>query len=456
MSSANGGIDLTRAAELAVEAALGGGADEADALCEDSLDRTVRVYGGAVESVTEAGSRGAGLRVFSGGRTGYAFGSDLSEEGIRRLARAAVGAAAVTEPDEYAGIQRDAAAAEVGALTSPDVYRWTMEQRVDLALAVERAARDRDPLVSNVEDTVYADSVGRVALANSAGFAGSFEQSQCYAYAYAFAGEGEDLMTGMGLGVGRGPEELDPEAIGHEAADRAVSLHGARQPSSRRSAVVLDPYVAASFVSVIGRTLSADAVQRGRSLFAGKEGERIADRRLRLTDDGTISDGLATAPFDGEGMPQQRTVLIEDGTLRSFLFDAYTGRRGKHASTGNGTRGSYRAPPSVGTTNLVVEPGEASESELLTDAGGGFYVMSVSGLHSGVNPISGTFSVGATGRLIKGGELAEPVREATIASDLVSMLGAIGGVGAEARWVPFGGSVHVPALLITDMTIAGA
>src|SRR5439155_1317572 len=270
MSNANGAIDLTRAAELAVEAALAAGADEADAWCEDALNRTVRVYGGAVESVTEAGSRGGGLRVFSGGRTGYAFGSDLSEEGLRDLARAATGAAAVTEPDEYAGIQRDAAVAEVGPLASPDVDSWTMEQRVNLALAVE-----------------------------------------------------------------------------------------------------LDPYVAASFVSVIGRALSADAVQRGRSLFADKEGERIADQRLRLTDDGTVPDGLATAPFDGEGMPQQRTVLIEDGTLRGFLFDAYTGRRGDHRSTGNGTRGSYRAPPSVGTTNLVVDPGEATDAELLAAAGEG-------------------------------------------------------------------------------------
>ena len=456
MSEGPNGVDLERAAQVAIEAALAAGAEEADAWCEDAVDRTVRVYGGSVESVTEAGTRGAGVRVFAGNRTGYAYGSDLSEQGLRDLAQAATDTAAVTDPDEHAGIQRDAGAADVGALASDDVDRWTMEQRVDLALAVERAARDRDPLVSNVEDTVYADSSGRVALANSAGFTGAFEQSQCYAYAYAFAGEGDDRMTGMGVGVGRGPEALDPDAIGHEAADRAVSLHGARQPASRRCPVVLDPYVAASFASVIGGTLSADAVQRGRSLFADKEGERIADERLRLTDDGIAPDGLATAPFDGEGMPQQRTVLIEDGTLRGFLYDAYTGRRGNHSSTGNGTRGSYRTPPSVGTTNLIVDPGDASEAELLAAAGQGFYVMSVSGLHSGVNPISGTFSVGATGRLIEGGELADPVREVTIASDLVSMLGAIGRVGAEARWVPFGGSVYMPPLLITDMTIAGA
>jgi PmbA protein len=455
MSDANG-VDLERAAALAVEAALAAGASEADAWCEDAVNRTVRVYEGAVESVLEAGSRGAGVRVFADGRNGYAYGSDLSEQGLRDLARAATGAAGVTDPDEYAGIPREAGAAEVGPLASEEIDRWTMERRVELALAVERAARERDPLVSNVEDTVYSDSAGRVALANSAGFRDSFEQSQCYAYAYAFAGEGDDRMTGMGVGVARSPDKLDPEAIGHEAADRAVSLHGARQPSSRRCPVVLDPYVAASFVSVIGRTLSADAVQRGRSLFAGKEGERVADPRLRLVDDGLEPDGLATAPFDGEGVPQQRTPLIEEGTLQGFLYDSYTGRRGEHPSTGNGTRGSYRTPPSVGPTNLIVEPGDTREDELLAAAGSGLYVMSVSGLHSGVNPISGTFSVGATGRLIERGKLADPVREVTIASDIVSMLHAVEAVGSEARWVPLGGSVKVPALLIGEMTIGGA
>jgi PmbA protein len=454
--AAGNGLDLEDAARRAVEAAIDAGADEADAWCEDALNRTVRVYDAAVESVTEAGSKGAGVRVFHDGRAGYAYGSDLGAEGLVSLARAAVDTAGVTEPDEYAGIPTDAAAADVGSLSSAELGGWTMEQRVDLALAVERAARERDALVSNVEDTVYADSSSRVALANSAGFHASYEQTQCYAYAYAFAGEGQDRMTGMGVGVARGPEALDPEAIGQEAADRALALHGARQPTSRRCAVVLDPFVAASFASIIGNTLSADAVQRGRSLFADKEGERIADQRLRLFDDGLEGEGLATAPFDGEGMPQQRTALIEQGTLLGYLFDTYTANRAKRRSTGNGTRGSYRVAPSVGPTNLLVDAGESSPEELVRGAGDGLYVMSVSGLHSGVNPISGTFSVGATGRLIENGELADPVREVTIASDLVSMLKAVSGVGSDARWVPFGGSVKVPTLLIEEMTIGGA
>jgi PmbA protein len=458
MSSGDGrpnGIDVERAAEVAVEAALSAGAEQADAWCEDAVNRTVRVYGGAVESVLEAGSRGVGVRVFAGGRTGYAYGSDLTESGLRDLARAANGAAAVTEPDEHSGIPEDAGAADVGSLVSAEIDRWTMDRRVDLALAVERAARDHDPLVSNVEDTVYADSAGRVALANSRAFA-ALRAESVLRVRIRVRRRGRRPHDGMAVGVARGPESLDPDAIGSEAAERAVSLHGARQPASRRCPVVLDPYVSASFASVIGRTLSADAVQRGRSLFADKEGEQVADpapsaRRRRAS-----SEGLDTAPFDGEGIPQQKTPLIEDGKLQGFLFDTYTGRRGRHPSTGNGSRGSYRVPPSVGPTNLVVEPGETGEDELLASAGDGFYVMSVSGLHSGVNPISGTFSVGATGRLITNGELAEPVREVTIASDIVSMLSAVTAVGSEARWMPFSGSVKVPALLIGEMTVAGA
>jgi len=220
--------------------------------------------------------------------------------------------------------------------------------------------------------------------------------------------------------------------------------------------VALDPYVAASFVSIIGGTLSARAVQRGRSLFAGKKGERVADELVRLVDDGLDPEGLATAPFDGEGVPHQRTPLLEQGRLRGYLFDRYTASVAGRESTGNGERGSYRAVPSVGATNLLLEPGRSSTEELVSEAGEGFYVMDVTGLHSGVNPASGSFSVGASGRVISGGELAEAAREVTIASDLVSMLLAVRAVGAEARWLPFGGSVKSPALLIGEMTVAGA
>jgi PmbA protein len=454
-TSPNGNVDLERASQLAVEAATRAGAHQADAWCEQSFSLTVRAYEGTVENFAEAGSRGVGVRAFVEGRSGYAYGSDLSEAGLAALARRATEAATVTDADEHVGLPKRCEAAPVSDLVSPRFHDWTAERKVEIALAVERAARAHDRLITNVEDTVYSDSEGRIALANSDGFTASYEQTQCYAYAYAFAGEGADLMTGIGLGIGRDPEALDPEAIGGEAAERALALHGARQPTSRRCPVLLDPYVSASFISIIGSTLSAHAVQRGRSLFAGREGDQIADPILRLVDDGLEPEGLATAPFDGEGVPQQQTILIEEGRLRSFLFDRYTASVASRESTGNGTRGSYRSPPSVGATNLVLASGEASMDELVSAVGEGLYVTDVSGLHSGVNPASGTFSVGASGRLIENGELATPVREMTIASDLVSMLLAVRSLGSEARWLPFGGSVKAPAVLVEEMTVGG-
>ncbi len=307
-----------------------------------------------------------------------------------------------------------------------------------------------------MENAVYSDAEGSVALVNSRGFSSSYSATQAWAYASAFAGEGADLMTGMGVALGRDPDALDPEEIGAEAAERALALVGARQPESRRCPVVLDSFVAASFLGFIGAMLSADAVQRGRSLFAGREGDEVADSALALADDGADPDGPASAPFDGEGSPTRRTPLIEGGRLLGFLYDARTARKAGRTTTGNAGRGSYRSPPAVGTTNLKIEPGTGDRAELLRQAGDGLFVTEVAGLHSGVNPVSGTFSVGASGLLIEDGELGAPAREMTIAGDLVGMLKSVRAVGSEARWVPFGGSVKAPPILIAEMAISGS
>jgi PmbA protein len=448
-------VNLEDVARRAVEAAVEAGAADADAWAEEGVSRRVRVYDGEVESLSDAGGRGIGVRAFVDGRSGYAFGTDLSEAGVLEVARAAPAAAEAADPDEHDGLPDDFGAAPVDGLSSPAMDEWSTERKVELTLAVERAAREL-PGVTQVENAVYSDAEGTVALANSRGFAAGYEATQAWAYASAFAGEGADLMTGMGVGLGRDPSALDPDAIGAEAAERALALVGARQPESRRCPVVLDTFVAASFIGFIGSMLSADAVQRGRSLFADREGDEIADPALALADDGTDPEGPSSAPFDGEGSPSRRTPLIEGGRLLTFLYDARTARRAKRTTTANASRGSYRSPPSVGTTNLILEPGVKDLEALFGEAGEGLYVTDVAGLHSGVNPVSGTFSVGASGRLIEDGEQGAPVRELTIASDLVSMLRAARAVGSEARWVPLGGSVKAAPILIAEMAVSGS
>jgi PmbA protein len=442
-------------AARAVEAAIAAGASDADAWVEESTIRRVRVYSGEVESMSDAGGRGVGVRAFAGRRAGYAYGTDLSDDGVAETARSAREAAELADEDEHEGLPEETGVAEVDGLASPAFGDWPTERVVELVLEVDRAAHAHEG-VTQVENSVYSDARGSVALANSRGFAASYSATQAWAYSSAFAGEGADLMTGLGVGMGRDPAALDPEAIGAEAAERALALAGARQPESRRCPVVLDAFVAASFIGFIGAMLSADAVQRGRSLFAGREGEEVAGPALRLADAGTEPEGPSSAPFDGEGAPTRRTGLIEDGQLLGFLYDSRTARKAGRSTTGNASRGSYRTPPSVGTTNLLVEPGELDLAGLMAEAGEGLYVTDVAGLHSGVNPVSGTFSVGASGRLIETGRPGSPVREITIASDLVSMLKAVRFAGSEARWVPFGGSVRTPPLLVAEMAVSGS
>ncbi len=459
------GAELEAIAERAVEAALAAGAGDAEAYVQDSLGREIRIFDGEVESLTEAGERGVGVRCWIDHRAGYAFGTELSDEGLGRIAGDAVETARIADADEFAAAPpADGAAAppEIPGLHDPTLAQWSTERKIELAKGIERVAREADESVVGVETAVYADEEQRVAIASSTGLAGAFEATTAYAYLQAIAEAGGDKQTGLGLGMGRSPQGLDEEAIGREAAHRAASLLGARKPGSRTCPVVLDPIVAASFVGFIGGTLCADAVQRGRSPFAGRLGEAVASAALTVTDHATDPAGLNSSPFDAEGAPRGRTPLIEAGKLAAYLHDAYTARREQAAgtadarTTANASRAGYRSPPSVSTSNLVVAPGAKSFEELLAEAGEGVYVTDVAGLHSGVNPVSGTFSVGATGRLIEGGRLAAPADEFTIASDLQSMLKAVTAAGSEPRWVPFGGSVNSPALLIGEMAMGGS
>jgi PmbA protein len=449
-------VELSDSARAAVQAALAAGAGDAEAYAARDSGREVRVHGGEVESLTAATQSGIGVRAWIGHRVGYAYGTDFSAAGIAAIAAGAAAAAAVADEDEFAAPPAPAEIEAIAGLSEPGLAAASADRVAALALAVERTALDADPRIAGVEQAVYADSADRVAIASSAGVAGEYETSTCFAYLQALAEGDGSRETGLGFGLGRGPDDLDPEAIGREGAERALAMIGAAKPASRACPVVLDPTVAASFAALIGGGLGAGAVQRGRSPFAGRLGEELASAAFALHDDGRDPGGSASAPFDGEGVPRRRTALIEGGRLRAFLYDTYTANREGGASTGSASRAGYRSLPGVAASNLVVAPGELSFERLLARAGDGVYVTDVAGLHSGVNPVTGVFSVGASGRAIRDGALAEPVREFTIAGDLVSMLRSVSAAGSQARWVPFGGSVSTPPLLIAEMAISGS
>jgi PmbA protein len=448
--------DLAAHATHAVERAVAAGAADAEAYASEAENREVRVHAGEVESLTAATQRGLGLRVWIGGRVGYGFGTDLSPDGLGEIATRAVEAARVADEDEFAGAPEGSEERrQVEGINDPSLAEWSPAKIADLALSVERTAL-ADPKVVAVEQAVYFDSGERVAIASSSAPGGEYETTSCYAYLQALAGGGESRETGLGFDLARGPAALDPAAIGREGAERATEMIGSSKPTSRSCPVVLDPTVAASFVGLLGKAIGADTVQRGRSPLAERLGEEVAGEAFVLRDDGLDPAGFATAPIDAEGTPRRRTALIEGGRLQTFLYDSYTARRGGAASTGSAGRSGYRSPPGVAASNLIVSPGSASPDDLLREAGEGVYINDVAGLHSGVNPVTGVFSVGASGWAIRAGERAEPLREFTIASDLVSMLRAVRAAGSTSRWVPFGASVSTPPLLIGEMTVSGS
>jgi PmbA protein len=443
------------AVDRLLELALARGAGAAEVYAEQSVTRRVKIFRGAVEELTSARRKGVGLRVFQDGSVGYAYASDLSDESLGEVADTALANARVTDhdPDSVLPAPRDEPAQI--EVFDPGLEEATDEQRIDLALAVERAALAADPRVKSVDESVYADGDAQVFLANSGGVRGSFREGHCYAYAYVLGEQDGQVETGLSFTVGRKPADLDPQRCGVEAATRAVDLLGASKPKTTKTTVVLDPFVSASFFGVLSSALTAEAVQKGRSLFAGHIGEQVAGQVVTLTDDGLHPDGLASAPFDGEGVPCRRTPLISDGVLQGFLYNVRAGHRDGRDSTGNGVRGSYQTIPGVGPTNLVLSGPQVPIDELIGAIEYGVLVTNAIGIHSGANPVSGEFSVGINGRLIEAGRLGTPVREVTMAGDIVSMLRSIVALGDDARWVP-SGSILTPSVVIEGVSIGGA
>ncbi|HEY4610089.1 MAG TPA: TldD/PmbA family protein, partial [Ilumatobacteraceae bacterium] len=396
--------------------------EHVEAFVSRDAETDVRVYEGQVEHFVAAQTEGVGIRVIRDGRTGFAYAGVLDESAVAEVLAEARDNVQFGTPDEWAGLAEfDGVEVIQQDLWSDALADYSTDGKIALAKELERLTLATDPRV-RVDDANYADVASESAVANTSGIRRTGRENGCYVVVSTMADDADETQTGFGFSVGRSPDEFDLAKAAQEASDRATRLLGATKPSTKRTTVVLDPYITASFLGVISSTLNGESVAKGRSLFKDRMGESVANSIVTLIDDPTNPKAYTATELDGEGLAARRNVLIDGGVLQQFVHSSYSARRVGTRSTGNAIRGGFKGTPGVGCLALQLLPGTRDQEALIADIDDGVLVQSVSGLHSGVNAISGDFSVGASGLKITKGQVAGPIREFTIASTLQRML----------------------------------
>ncbi|MDZ4767070.1 MAG: TldD/PmbA family protein [Chloroflexota bacterium] len=439
---------------------------EVEALIMSGSETEILVQSGAVEKLSQSGSRGLGVRAIlrdaDGGRVGYAYTSNLSDTSVDETWRMAAALAQIATPDPYRSLpDPQSSAADDLEIFDPAFAALPIEQKIDFLKRVEAAALAADPRILTTQNCSYQDGVTHVDLANSRGFAGSYSRTFAASYLYAVAkGDDGGMTSGIGIGVSNYFADLDADTIGREAANNALDILSGELMPTGRGTVVFAPFVAAEILTYLAFALSAQSMQRGRSFLAGKVGQEIGSDKVTLLDNGRMPRGLASAPFDGEGVPTGATKLVDEGILQRVIYDTYTARRASSdatpvGSTGNAGRSSYRSLPSLSPSNFYLQPGDQTPDEIIAAVAHGLYVTNIMQT-GGINPVTGDCSMGANGVLIENGKLTRPISGVTVATTLDDLLKHISAVGTDLRFVPLAGSIGSPTIRVDNVMIGGA
>jgi len=451
--------DLHQLAQDVLARALKAGATDAEAVVIEGDEFHVRVRLGQVETLKESGSRAVGLRVFLGQRTASTSSSDFSPEAIAHLVDGAITLARITSEDPFAGLP---APEEFGQLPGDlklyfdDVNQQPPAERIETARQAEATAMAFDTRIQNSGGADFDTGTSHKILANSRGFTGEYRRSYCgFSVSPIAIDEKGGMQRNYWYSSSRTTSKLEsPEEIGRIAAERTLRRLGARRVPTQKASVVFSPEIARSIIGNIFDAANGDAIYRHATFFADMLGKQVAGENITVIDDGTMMldgiGGFGTSPFDGEGLPSQRTVLVQNGVLQNYVNNTYTARKLNMKSTGNASRG-LAGNPGIGSGNFYLEPGECSPEQLIGDVKNGLYVTETMGF--GVNLVTGDYSQGAAGLWIENGELAYPVEEITIAGNLKDMYRNIVAIGND---LVFRSSAAAPTIRIEGMTIAGA
>jgi PmbA protein len=444
---------LLELAQDVVRRAISSGATDAECTIAEGEEFSATVRMREIESLKEAGSRGAGLRILRGKHTGSAYTSDLSAEGIERLVKSAIELADITTEDPHAGLPEPGEFGSIEGdlgLYCADVESLDTQVKIETAKRAEDAALSADARIFNSEGASFDTHTGRHIFANSRGFAGGYRSSYCSLSTLPVARDGESMERDYWYTTARGFAGLEPpEEVGRTAAARALRRLNPVKVETQKVPILFDPSAARSLLDSIFDAVHGTAIYRHESFLAGRLGEKVASENVTIFDDGTIPGLFGTSPFDDEGVPSRRTVVIDRGVLKSYLLNTYAARKLGMKTTGNASRG-LAGNAGIGHGNFYLEKGVQTPEQIIGGVTNGFFVTELMGF--GVNIVTGDYSRGAAGLWIRNGELAFAVSEVTIAGNLKEMLLGLEAVGSDLR---FRGSIASPTLKIGEMTVGG-
>ena len=440
-------------AERLLARAKAQGAEDAEVYVSTGTEFTVQVYKGEIESLVSAESRGLGMRTFREHRVGFSYSSDLEPDALDHLVDEALENGRYNHAEDANVLPQTEEIQPLSGLASAALMELDPQAKIDFTLEMERRAISLDPRVRRVSKAIYSDGRGRVEIYNTRGLDAAYERTVAYGVLDTIAEQDSEMQSGFAFTHGRDMDDLDLDGVVREAVENAAGLLGAKPVPTASVPVVFHPHAAAMILGVLSSSFSADAVIKRRSLLAGKIDQQVASAIVTITDDPRLAEGLASRPFDGEGVPSQRNALVADGVLKSYLHNTYTAMRTSSQSTGSAVR-SYKSVPEVGVSNLVLTPGELSREALLARVDNGLHVEQLSGLNT-VNPVSGEFSLGLTGHWIEKGQLTRPVKELTVAGNVIALLKKVAAVASDLRFVFAGGFIGSPTVLIEELPVGG-
>lgn len=430
---------------------------EAEAYINVGRNTEINVDRGEVEKFSQAGAKGLGVRVMRDGKTGYAYTSDFSADSIEHTITAAVDLAAVADGDEYHSLPAPQPLPEDDLeVYDQAIADLPVARKVEMARRIEKAALRYDERIVLTNRCTVLSQYGTVALANSKGIAGSYDKSFIGGFLMAMAADASDRSMAFGFGFGSRLSDFKPNEIGADAARKAVGMLGGKPVPTQRATVVYSPFAATSVLGALSRALGADAMQRNRSFLKDRVGQTVGAEMVSVLDNGRLPGGIATRPFDDEGVPTSATRLIDEGVLQTPLHDHYTATRdGAASSTGNASRQSHATLPALHASNFYFQPGQQTPEEVIAGVEQGLYVESVMNTAS-INPISGDYSISAKGYWIENGALGYPVNEVTIALPMQELLQNIKAVGNDLTFMPMMGALGSPTIRVDGVMIGGS